>query len=135
MRIGGIGAVLPDITHIKEALAAGRALEQARYALAPVGIPEDPPAADIVGARTAFREAIDRLHAVLAHAAGRPGTNHVELALEEAEEALVHLTAPGITPPIADVMDHAVRGEELVQEAVKLFDRNPAGWVGPAALA
>ncbi len=135
MRIGTIGTLLPDITHAREALAAARALERAHYLLAPVGLPEDPPPADVDGARTAFGEAVDRLRATLAHAAGRPGTQHIELALAEAEEALRHLATPGIVPPINDVVDHAARGTAYVEQAIALFDRNPAGWVGPVGLA
>ena len=135
MRIGTIGTLLPDTTHARAAQAAARALERAAVLLAPVGIPEDPPAPDVVGARAAFTDAVDRLRTVLAHTAGRPGERHVELALAEAEEALLHLNTPGIAPPIADVVDHAARGTELVEQALALFDRNPAGWVGPVGVA
>jgi hypothetical protein len=102
--------------------AAASALSRALFLLSPLGVPEDPPAPDVVGAREAFREAVNQLEAALMHASGRPGHSQVEAALEEAREALIHLTRPGINPPIADVVDHAWRGGDLVRDAIAAFE-------------
>jgi hypothetical protein len=110
--------ILPMPDPAQHALAATWALSRASFLLSPVGIPEQPQTPDIPGARDAFREAVEQLEAALAHADGRPGHVQVEAALEEAREALMHLSRPGVNPSIADVIDHAWRGAELAREAV-----------------
>lgn len=107
---------MPDAA--QHALAAAWAMARAGFLLAPVGIPEEPPAPDVTGARAAFREAVQQLEEALQYADGLPGHTQVQAALEEATEALMHLTRPGVKPPIADVVDHAWRGGELAREAI-----------------
>ncbi len=120
---------MPDAA--QHALAATWALARAGYLLNPVGLPENPPPPDLVGARDAFREAVHQLEQALHYADGLPGHEQVQAALEEAHEALMHLTRPGVKPPIADVVDHAWRGGELAREAVAHLggdpDERPAG--------
>jgi hypothetical protein len=120
---------MPDAA--QHALAATWALARAGFLLNPVGIPENPPAPDIAGARDAFHEAVTQLEEALHYADGLPGHEQVQAALEEAREALVHLTRPGVRPPIADVIDHAWRGGELAREAVGHLGGD-AGAVPPA---
>jgi hypothetical protein len=110
--------IMPMPAPAQHALAATWALARANHLLAPIGIPEDPPAPDVVGAREAFKEAVFQLEQALHHAGGLPGHTQIEAALEEAREALMHLAKPGINPPIADVIDHAWRGGELTREAL-----------------
>lgn len=130
MLIAAPETILPLPTPAQHALAAAWAMQRAQHLLTPVGIPEDPPPPDIPGAREAFREAVDQLKQALEHAGGRPGHREIEAALEEAQEALVHLTRPGINPPIADVADHAFRGAELTRTAIDLINGADA-WIMP----
>ena len=124
--------ILPMPGPAQHALAAASALTRAGFLLGPVGIPENPPAPDVVGAREAFREAVFQLEQALHHAGGLPGHRMIEAAIEEAREALMHLTRPGVNPPIADVIDHAWRGGELAREALEYFNTNPpVGGDGP----
>lgn len=119
--------IVPMPGPAQHALAAAWALARAEFLLKPVGLPEEPPKPDITGARDAFKEAVAQLHEALEHAGGRPGHRQIEAALEEANEALMHLAKPGINPPIADVIDHAWRGGELAKEALAQFDQD-ATW-------
>jgi hypothetical protein len=121
-------SILPMPGPAGYARAASSALARAGFLLNPVGIPEDPPAPDIAGARAAFQEAVEQLEQALAHAGGRPGHLQAEAALEEAREALMHLSRPGITPPIADVVDHAWRGGDLARQATDYFASEPDVW-------
>jgi len=121
-------SILPMPAPAMHALAASSALARAGFLLNPVGIPEDLPAPDIAGAREAFQEAVVQLNLALEHAGGRPGHREIEAALEEAQEALMHLAKPGINPPIADVIDHAWRGGELVRDAVDQLASAPDAW-------
>lgn len=107
---------MPDAA--QHALAAAWAMARAGFLLAPIGIPEALPAPDVTGAREAFREAVRQLEDALHYADGLPGHTQVQAALEEATEALMHLTRPGVNPPIADVVGHAWRGGELAREAL-----------------
>lgn len=131
----GIG-LIPDTTHIKHATAAAKAFEQAALCMDPLGIPEDPAVPDVTGARAAFQVAVRQLELTLEHAGGRPGHLEVEVALEEAQEALMHLARPGVNPPVADVVNHAWRGGEYLRTAIAEFDRNPDAWImGPGGVA
>ena len=121
-------SILPMPSSAQHALAATWALSRASFLLNPVGIPENPPAPDITGAREAFNEAVYQLEQALEHAGGRPGHRQIEAALEEAQEALMHLSRPGINPPIAAVVDHAWRGGELAREAMTHFGEEPDVW-------
>jgi hypothetical protein len=121
--------ILPMTPAGQYAAAGATALARAGFLLNPVGIPEDPPAPDIAGARVAFQEAVEHLTAALDHAGGRPGHRQIEAALEEAQEALMHLAKPGINPPIAAVVDHAWRGGELARTATAAFEQNPDAWI------
>ena len=118
---------MPDAA--QHALAAGWALARAGFLLNPVGIPENPPTPDVPGARDAFQEAVWQLEEALKHADGLPGHEHVEAALEEANEALMYLNRPGVNPPIARVIENAWRGGELAREAVGRLGGDPN--VGP----
>ncbi len=124
--------ILPMPNAAQHALAAAWAMQRAQHLLAPVGIPEDPPPPDVPGARDAFKEAVYQLRQALEHAGGRPGHLQIEAALEEANEALLHLARPGVNPPIADVVDHAWRGAELTRTAIDLLNGADA-WPGPVA--
>ena len=121
----GPTTIVPMPDAAQHALAATWALARAGFLLNPVGIPEDPPAPDVAGAREAFREAVHQLTEALRYADGLPGHEQVHAALEEANEALMHLTRPGVKPPIADVIDHAWKGGELAREAVAHLGGNP----------
>lgn len=124
--------IVPMPNAAQHALAATWALGRAQFLLTPVGIPEDPPTADIVGARDAFHDAVFHLKLALEHAGNRPGHMQVEAALEEAEQALAYLNRPGFNPPIATVVEHAWRGGELARDALEHLNANPTGWTGPA---
>ncbi|MCB0880315.1 MAG: hypothetical protein KDC46_15190 [Thermoleophilia bacterium] len=117
--------IVPMPDGAQHALAATWALARAGYLLNPVGIPENPPTPDVPGARDAFREAVWQLEEALKFADGLPGHEQVQAALEEANEALMHLTKPGVKPPIADVVEHAWKGGELAREAVLHLGGNP----------
>ena len=121
-------SIVPMPAPAQHALAASWALARAEFLLNPVGIPENPPAPDVTGAREAFKEAVFQLQEALTHAGGRPGHRQIEAALEEATEALMHLAKPGVNPPIADVIDHAWRGGELAKEALGHFGEDPDVW-------
>lgn len=122
--------ILPMPTPAQHALAAAWALQRAQHLLAPIGIPEEPTPPDVTGARAAFKEAVHQLKQALEHAGGRPGHREIEAALEEANEAIMHLARPGVNPPIVDVVDHAWRGAELARTALDLMNGADA-WVGP----
>lgn len=126
-------SILPMPGPAQHALAASWALSRAGFLLNPVGIPEDLPKPDVAGARVAFQDAVEHLELALQYAGGRPGHQQIEAALEEAQEALMHLSKPGINPPIADVVDHAWRGGELVREAVDEFAEGGDFWTMPTA--
>lgn len=127
MQLDAVGptTIVPMPDAAQHALAAGWALARAGFLLTPVGIPEQPPAPDVTGARDAFKEAVWQLEAALKYADGLPGHEQVQAALEEANEALMHLARPGVNPPIADVVDHAWKGGELAREAVARLGGDP----------
>ncbi len=114
--------ILPMPDAQQHALAATWALARAGYLLNPVGIPENLPKPDIAGAKDAFNEAVLQLEQALHYADGLPGRQKVQAALEEANEALMHLNRPGVHPPIADVVNHAWRGGDLAREALDLMN-------------
>lgn len=120
--------IVPMPAPTQYALAAAWALQRAHDLLAP-GRPNPAPG-DFTVARDAFHEAVGHLELALEHAGGRPGHREIEAALEEAQEALMHLAKPGVQPPIAAVVDHAWRGAELTRAAVDLFNGADV-WVGP----
>jgi hypothetical protein len=120
--------IIPMPDAAQHALAATWALTRAQFLLNPVGIPEDPPKPDVIGARDAFQEAAHQLEQALQHAGGRPGHRQIEAALEEAQEALMYLARPGVNPPVAMVAECALRGGELAREALNLLHETGDVW-------